>query len=255
MSVVSATGRAAMSEAEWNARVELAACYRLFVRYGWTDLIFTHLTVRAPDAPDQYLINPYGLLFNEITASNLIKVDFAGNVISGDHPYNQAGHEIHTAILKARPDVVSVLHSHTRAGIAVSVMECGLLPLSQQANELRDAITYHRYDVAVDNEAECQRLGEDMGDQYAMLMENHGLLTCGRTVAEAFYYMYTLENACKVQVDALTSGQQLITPSLSALNAAAAYGRPPSDAPIRHGELAWPAMLRDLDRIDPSYRS
>ena len=134
-----------ISQQEWTLRQDLAACYRLFVKYGWTDLIFTHLSARLPDNPQHYLINPYGLLFHEITATNLIKVDFEGNVISGDYPYNDAGHAIHSAILKARPDINVVLHSHTRAGMAVSCMREGLLPLSQQAGEILDLVCYHDY--------------------------------------------------------------------------------------------------------------
>ena len=255
MAVTAISRPAHISEEEWNVRVDLAACYRLFVRYGWTDLIFTHLTARVPDATEQYLINPYGLLFDEINASSLLKVDFDGNVLAGDYPYNDAGHAIHTAILKARPDVNAVLHSHTRAGMAVSTMKCGLLPLTQQANELRDVITYHPYDLATESEEECRHLGEDISDRYAMVMENHGLLTCGRTMGEAFYYTYTLENACKAQVDAMASGAELITPPEGALEALARWGKASAEEPNRQSERAWPALLRALDRVDPSYRS
>jgi len=188
-----------ITDAEWQARRDLAACYRLFVRFGWTDLIFTHLSARVPGEPRHYLINPYGLLFDEVTAANLIKVDFDGNVVAGDYPYNDAGHAIHTAILRARPDTHAVLHSHTRAGMAVSAMQCGLLPLSQQASEVGDLVAYHDYDLATDNAAECEALGRDLGDKWLMIMRNHGLLSAGRTVAEAFYHLYVLENACKVQ--------------------------------------------------------
>ena len=244
-----------ISEAEWNVRVDLAACYRLCVRYGWTDLIFTHLTARVPGAEDQYLINPYGLMFDEVTASNLLKVDFDGNVISGDFPYNDAGHVIHTAVLRARPVVNAVLHTHTRAGMAVSVMQCGLLPLTQQANEIMEVVSSHVYDLATDSEEECQRLGADLGQGYALILENHGLLSAGRTVAEGFYYMYMLENACKVQVDAMCSGTELILPSAEALAKLADFGRPSVSEPMAQGERAWPALLRMLDRTDPSYRS
>jgi ribulose-5-phosphate 4-epimerase/fuculose-1-phosphate aldolase len=178
-----------ISPEEWALRQDLAACYRLFVKYGWTDLIFTHLSARVPGEPYHYLINPYGLLFQEITASNLIKVDFSGNVVSGDYPYNEAGHAIHSAVLKARPDINVALHSHTRAGTAVSAMECGLLSLSQQANEIGNLVCYHRYDVATDNDNECARLGEDLADKWAMIMHNHGLLSVGRDIAEAFYLL------------------------------------------------------------------
>ena len=226
-----------ISPQEWNVRVDLAACYRLFIHFGWTDIIFTHLTARVPGHPDQYLINPYGLLFHEITASNLLKVDFDGNVLSGDYPVNEAGHEIHTAALKARTDINAALHSHTRAGMAVSCMEEGLLPLTQQANE-------------------CRRLGADLGDSsYIMFMRNHGLLTVGRSVSEAFYYMYTIENACKVQVDVMASQAKYVVPDEQALAGLAHWGAPPADKPVYQSEMAWSALLRLLDSKDPSYKT
>ena len=253
---VSALSRASrFTEEEWAVRVDLAACYRLFVRYGWTDLIYTHLSARVPGSADQYLINPYGLMFDEITASSLLRVDFDGNVLAGDYPYNAAGHAIHSAVLKARPDVNAVLHSHTRAGMAVSAMDCGLLPLSQQANEIMAHVRRHPYDVATDNESECRRLGEDLGDGYALILENHGLLTAGRTMGEAFLFHYTLENACKVQVDVLASGRKPVVPDEATLRKLADYGRVPDDGPSRQARTAWPALLRMLERIDPSYRS
>jgi ribulose-5-phosphate 4-epimerase/fuculose-1-phosphate aldolase len=243
------------SEQEWGLRVELAACYRAFVHYGWTDSIFTHLSARVPGVSDQYIINPYGLLFHEITASNLIKVDFDGNVVDGDNHYNEAGHAIHTAILKARPDVNVALHSHTRAGMAVSCMTCGLLPLTQQANEIRNLMCYHKYGVATDNNEECESLGRDVADKWIMLMENHGLLTVGRNVAEAFYFLYTVENACKVQVDVLASGQKYVTPDMSAIDELATLGMPPADKPFEHAEMAWDAVVRQLEAKDSSFRN
>ena len=243
------------SDAEWQLRVELAACYRAFVHYGWTDLIFTHLSARSPDNPEQYLINPYGLLFHEICASNLIKVDFDGNVVAGDYPYNEAGHAIHSAMLRARPDVNVALHSHTRAGMAVSCMKCGLLPLTQQANEIRDLLCYHEYGIARSDSLECRRLGEDMGDKWIMVMQNHGLLTLGRNVAEAFYYLYTVENACKVQVDVMASGQEPVTPAPEIVDELARDGRQRATQNLEHVDFAWAAVLRLLDRQDPSFRN
>ena len=242
-------------EREWRLRVDLAACYRLFVHYGWTDLIFTHLSARVPGHPEQYLINPYGLLFHEITASNLIKVNFAGEVIAGDHPYNAAGHAIHTAVLKARSDVNVVLHSHTRAGMAVSCMDCGLLPLTQQANEVREMTCLHPYGLATDSEEECDQIGADLSDRWLMIMQNHGLLAAGRSVAEAFYYLYTLENACKVQVDVMASGARIVTPSAPVLQALADYNRPPKDAPAEFVTRSWEALIRFLEQRQPDYKS
>jgi len=243
------------SNDERRVREDLACCYRAFVHYGWTDLIYTHLSARVPGHDDQYIINPYGLLFQEITASNLIKVDFDGNVLEGDYPYNDAGHSIHTAILKARPDINVVLHSHTRAGMAVSCMPCGLLPLTQQANEISGVLCSHKYGVATDNEEECRALGESIGtDRWAMLMENHGLLSAGRTVGEAFYHLYMLENACKVQVDVMASGQTPIVPDEPVIQELREFGLPPADAPHDFVNMSWDAVVRLMDSKDPSYR-
>lgn len=246
-----------ISPEEWALRQDLAACYRLFVKYGWTDLIFTHLSARVPGEPHHYLINPYGLLFQEITASNLIKVDFSGNVVSGDYPYNEAGHAIHSAVLKARPDINVALHSHTRAGTAVSAMECGLLSLSQQANEIGNLVCYHRYDVATDNDNECARLGEDLADKWAMIMHNHGLLSVGRDMAEAFYLLYTLENACKIQVDVMASGAEQIIPNRNAITNVEQFslvGKPNAGDPDGYLQRNWQALIRMLDREDQSFR-
>tara|TARA_B110001452_G_scaffold5618_1_gene5288 strand:- start:2349 stop:3119 length:771 start_codon:yes stop_codon:yes gene_type:complete len=240
---------------EWQLRCDLAACYRLFVKFGWTDLIFTHLSVRVPGNSEHYLVNPYGLLFHEITASNLIKVDFKGNVISGDYPYNEAGHAIHSSILKARPDINSVLHSHTRAGMAVSCMKEGLLPLTQHAGEVRELVCYHEYGVADVDPEECRRLGEDMlKNKWLMIMHNHGLLSAGRTIAEAFYYLYVLENACKVQIDVMTSGYEIILPSETSLAQLAEYSKPPADGPGDFVTRSWGSLIRMLDQEQPSYR-
>ncbi|NKB78132.1 MAG: hypothetical protein GKR96_14145 [Gammaproteobacteria bacterium] len=244
-----------MSDSEWQVRQDLAACYRLFVHFGWTDLIFTHLSARVPGYDDHYLINPYGLLFQEITASNLIKVDFEGQVISGDFPYNKAGHSIHSAVLKARPDVNVVLHSHTRAGITVSAMKQGILPISQHANEILGLICYHDYDVATDNAEECRRLGEDMSDKWLMIMRNHGLLSTGRTVAEAFYFLYMLEIACKVQVDIMASGAETVEPDQAVIDRLSADGLPSPDGPDDAVTRSWKAVVRMLDSKDITYRN
>ena len=248
------TGMAARcGDAEWNLRIQLAACYRAFVHYGWTDLIFTHLSARVPGQADQYLINPYGLQFTEICASNLIKVAFDGEVIDGDYPYNDAGHAIHSAILGACPDIDVALHSHTRAGMAVSCMSCGLLPLTQQANEIRDLLCYHEYGIARAGSAECERLGDDMSGKRIMIMQNHGLLTVGRNLAEAFYYMYTVENACKVQVDVLAAGGDIVTPRQAVIDELAREGADLDAATPQYIELAWNSVLRMLERKDPSF--
>lgn len=244
-----------MEDQEWRVRQELACCYRAFVHYGWTDLIFTHISARVPGQVDQYLINPYGLLFNEITASNLIKADFNGNLISGDYPVNDAGHLIHTAVLRARPDVNAVLHSHTRAGMAVSCLPHGLLPITQQANEMLGLVGVHKYGLVTDDEQECQLLGESIADKWALILENHGLLSVGRTVGEAFYFLYMLENACKVQVDVLACTDKPVTPKEEAIQAISDYGMPPADGPSSFAEMSWNAVVRLMDSKDPTYRS
>lgn len=237
------------SEAEWQIRCDLAACYRAFVKYGWTDLVYTHISARHPAHADWYLINPYGLLFDEITASNLIVVDFDGEVISGDYPYNKAGHAIHSTVLKARSDVNWVLHSHTRAGMTVSCMKAGLLPLTQQAMFLHGRIAYHLWDLQTAGAEECQRLVADLGDKKAMILHNHGLLTCAPTIGDAFTTLYLLETACKVQVDAMRSGTELVMPDEEAIARTAAHGEELT------GEREWQAVLRSLERTDPSYRN
>ena len=241
-----------ISAKEWQVRCELASCYRLFVKLGWTDLIFTHLSARVPGKSDQYIMNPYGLLFTEITASNLIKVDFDGNVIAGDYPYNNAGHEIHTAILKARPDVQVALHSHTRAGAAVSAMGEGVLPLSQHAMEIIDLLCYHDYTYAPDSNLECEMLARDMGDKWLMVMHNHGLLAAGRTVAEAFYHLYMLEMSCKIQLDVMSASNNLVLPNPEAVASLTRHTAMNPDGPHEYMNTTWAAMLRWLkqDGID-----
>lgn len=232
---------------EWQVRRDLAACYHLFVQFGWTDLIFTHLSARVPGRSDEYLINPYGLLFEEITPQNLIKVRFDGTVVEGDYPVNEAGHHIHSAILQARPDVHAALHSHTRAGIAVSCMPHGLLPLSQQSMEVLQFVCYHDYAYSVDDpDHECRMLARDIGDRWLMIMRNHGLLAAGRTVSEAFYYLYTLENACKVQVDVLSCTDSPIEPARDAVEAVARGAAMPADGPAPFVAQTWSALLRKL---------
>ena len=245
-------GQSEMSQEEWATRLDLAALYRLYVIYGWTDLTFTHITARVPGEPEHYLINPYGLLFDEITASSLIKADYDGNVISGDYPINEAGHLIHTAVLKARPDINFVLHSHTRAGCAVAAMTCGLLPVSQHAGLLMGQVTQHPYGLVTDEAAECDAIAADLGDKYLQIMENHGLLACGRTACEAFMYLYYLEVSCKIQVDLLQSGAEPIHIKEAAVAGLVDEGNPGADS---RWEAHWPAMIRQVERKHPDYKN
>ena len=260
---VAATAQAGrrMSDAERAARVDLAACYRLAAHYGWTDLIYTHISARVPGPDDHFLLNPFGHMFDEITASNLIKVDLEGNQVeSSEHRIHRAGFVIHSAIHAARPDVGCVIHNHTRAGMAVSMMKRGLMPLSQHAMLFYGKVAYHDSEgFALDLE-ERMRLAHDLGDKPVMLLRNHGTLIAGETVAQAFSMMWHLEKAMQAQVDALASGLTLTMPSKQVAKAIAKRGF--SNARIEEyadgasplGRLEWPGLLRMLDRIDPSYR-
>jgi len=195
-----------VSEIEWNLRVELAAIYRLAALYGWTDLVFTHISVRLPTAkgePEQFLLNPYGLLFEEITASNLIKVDAECNKLSDSpFPVTPAGFTIHSAIHAVREDAHCVLHTHTRSGVAVSAQKCGVLPISQQSIFVLNSLAYHDYEGVAIREDEKVRLQADLGNADYLMLRNHGLLVVGRSVADAFLKMYTFENTCRIQIDA-----------------------------------------------------
>src|SRR5215472_2829150 len=194
-----------VSEQEWQTRTDLAACYRLVDQYGMADLIYNHITARIPGT-DHLLINLYGLLYKEITASSLVKIDVEGNIVwkpDADYGINVSGYVIHGAIHKARPDVKCVLHTHTRAGMAVSAMQCGLLPLSQTSIRFVGHIGYHDYEGPAIDPEERERLVRDLGPHDAMVMRNHGLLTCGATVQQAFNTMYQLELSCRSQVDAM----------------------------------------------------
>ncbi len=240
-----------MSAEEWQARVDLAAAYRLVALYGWDDLVFTHISARIPGT-DQFLINPYGMMFDEITASSLVKVDFEGNKI-GDSPYpvNPAGFTIHSCIHEARDDVHCVMHTHSINGVAVSAMESGVTPISQQAFYVLASLAYHEYEGVALNEDEKARIVADMGDKTFMMLRNHGLLTVGKTPAEAFLAMYIFEAACMVQVRAQAGGGKLIPIPDEILALADKQG---SEVTLGlGGGLIWPAMLRKLDRVNPGY--
>jgi ribulose-5-phosphate 4-epimerase/fuculose-1-phosphate aldolase len=246
--------RSLVSEAEWEARVDLAACYRLIAHFGMSDLIYNHITCHVPGTEGEFLINPYGMLYEEINASCLVKINLAGDILLNPNPtygINQAGYVIHSAIHGARADVDCVIHTHTRAGMAVSALECGLLPIAQ-TNMRFGKVAYHDYEgVAVDVD-ERERLVADLGTSDVMILRNHGLLTCGPSVAEAFNTMYWLENACKVQLDALACNAALIVPPQKVIEKTANQFEPHVRRP--YGIMEWPAMLRLLDRRDTSYR-
>src|SRR5512134_1081480 len=205
-----------VSPAEWDMRVDLAACYRLVARYGMTDLVYNHITARIPGPEHHILINAYGMLYEEITASSLLKVDLDGNVVARpegiDYSVNAAGYVIHSAVHAAREDVTCVIHTHTRAGIAVSAMQEGLLPLSQTAMRFHGHLAYHDYEGPAFNRGERDRLVADLGARNAMVLRNHGLLACGQSIPQAFNVIYWLENACRIQVDALGCNRPLRVP-------------------------------------------
>jgi ribulose-5-phosphate 4-epimerase/fuculose-1-phosphate aldolase len=234
-------------------RIDLAACYRLVAMFGWDDLVFTHISARVPGPDHRFLINPYGMLFEEITASSLILVDADGKKLSDTtHIVNPAGFVIHSAVHAARPDVGCVLHLHTTAGIAVSCQASGLLPLTQPATVALASLGYHDYEGIALHDDEKPRLQRDLGSNMALILRNHGLLTVGASVADAFLYMYNLQRACEAQVAAQSSGAELIhvDPRIVA-------GVRSNIAAVTRGlggELAWPGLLRKLDRLDPSYR-
>ena len=236
-----------VSAEEWQTRVDLAACYRLIDAYGMTDLTYNHITARIPGTSDALLINLYGLLYKEITASNLARIDVEGNVLwkpDTDYGLSRAGYVIHSAIHKARPDVACVIHTHTRAGIAVSAMKCGLLPLSQTSIRFFDHIGYHDYEGPAIELNERERLVRDLGLHDALVMRNHGLLTCGATIQQAFNTMYQLELSCRSQVDAMAARTELTMPGENVLKHTAHLYRPETRRP--YGVLEWPAMLRLL---------
>ncbi|MBM7060096.1 class II aldolase/adducin family protein [Pseudomonas sp. UL073] len=245
-----------VSAAEWQTRVDLAACYRLIAHYGWDDLIFTHISAKIPGT-EEFLINPFGMMFHEITASSLVKIDLAGKKLM-DSPYdiNPAGYTIHSAVHEVRHEVACVLHIHTAAGIAVSAQKQGLLPLSQQSLFVLSSLAYHGYEGVALNHDEKARLQADLGDKNFMILPNHGLLTAANTIADAFLMMFTLQRACEVQVMAQSGGVELIhipQPILDGARAMAA-GVTKSKQGMG-GMLAWPAMLRLLDQRNPGYAS
>jgi ribulose-5-phosphate 4-epimerase/fuculose-1-phosphate aldolase len=244
-----------VSPEEWAVRVDLAACYRLVSRYGWEDLVFTHISARVPGTQDHFLINPYGLFFDEITASSLVKIDQQGNKAEDSpFPVNAAGFVIHSAIHGARHDAKCVLHTHTPSGVAVSTQRAGLLPISQHSISALGSLSYHDFEGPALRDDEKPRLVADLGDKNSLILRNHGLLTVGETVAEAFVTMYYLEASCAIQVRAQSGGGELISVPKEIIESSYAQMASPVRKMTR-GELVWPGLLRRLDRSDPSYRN
>ena len=240
------------SEAERRLRIDLAACYRLVALYGWDDLVFAHISVRIPGPEHHFLINPYGMLFEEITASSLVKVGLTGEKLDkSPYPVNPAGFVIHSAVHSAREDIVCVLHTHTPAGVAVSAQKGGLLPISQQATVALASLGYHDYEGIALRDDEKPRLVNDLGTNMGLILRNHGLLTVGETVADAFLGMFNLQRACEVQVLAQAGGGELVTvpaPILAGVKANIAIV-----TKGLAGHLAWPGLLRRLERTSPGF--
>lgn len=242
-----------VSAEEWAIRVDLAACYRLVAFYGWDDLIFTHISARVGASHD-FLINPYGLMFDEVTASNLVRVDLDGNkTLESPHEINPAGYTIHSAIHSVREDAGCVLHLHTVAGIAVSCQKQGLLPISQQASVAVQSLSYHDYEGIALNPDEKLRLQAHLGATRHVILRNHGLLTIGRNVPDAFLSMFNLQRACEIQVLAQGGGTELVAVTQEVLDTVPGYLK----AVMRGAgsALTWPALLRKVDRLDPGFRS
>lgn len=243
-----------VSPEEWQQRVNLAACYRLVAHYHWDDLIFTHISARIPGPEHHFLINPFGMMFDEITASSLVKVDLNGNKVM-DSPYeiNPAGFTIHSAIHAAREDAKCVLHLHSINGVAVSAQKEGLLPVSQQSIFVLSSLAYHNYEGVALNEDEKPRLVNDLGDKNFYMLRNHGLITVADNIPDAFLFMYIFEAACMIQVRAQSGGGELIP--IDPRIIAGAKMQAKQVTKNVGGALAWPGLLRKLDRIDPSYRN
>lgn len=242
-----------VSDEEWQLRVDLAACYRIIAMHGWDDLVFTHISARVPGVEEHFLINAYGLMFEEMTASSLVKVDLSGEkVLDSPHPVNPAGFVIHSAIHEARPDVACVLHTHTKSGVAVSAQAAGLLPLSQISMFPLTSLAYHAYEGVALNDEEKPRLVADLGNKSAMILRNHGLLTVGSSIPDAFLMMYALETACQTQLLAQSGGSELVYVPQQIVDGIQAQ----AELVLKGlgGQIAWPGLLRKLDRRDSSFR-
>ena len=242
-----------VGEEEWKLRVDLAACYRLVAHYGWDDLIFTHISARLPGPDHHFLINPYGMTFDEVTASSLVKIDLEGRKLM-DSPYeiNPAGFTIHSAIHAARDDAKCVLHTHSLNGVAVSATKQGVLPISQQSIFVLASLGYHDYEGVALHEGEKPRLVRDLGDKSFLMLRNHGILTVGATIPDAFLLMYLFEAACTIQIRAQSTHGELISVDPKIVAGATMMAKQVTRA--AGGTLAWPGLLRKLDRIDRSYR-
>ena len=244
-----------VGDEEWDARVNLACAYRVVAYFGWTHVIANHISLRVPGEEEHFLLNPYGLMFDEVTASSLVKIDLDGNkILESDFSINQAGFVIHSAIHGSRKDITCAIHTHTEAGMAVASQKKGLLPLNMSAIRFYDRIAYHDYEGVTLDINERERIVNDLGEHYAMILRNHGLLTLGRNLGEAFYLMYNLEKACRAQLAAMASGSELEIPPEAVLQKSAEQSWYPNNN-MSNQHPAWPALMRKMDRLDASYRT
>lgn len=246
---------AAYSDEEWEARVNVAGLYRLVAHHGWDDLIGTHISARitGADGKEQFLLNPYGMLFEEITASSLLKIDLDGNQLTdSDYYYNKAGFTIHSAVHMSRPDALYVIHLHTPHGVAVSCQTQGLLPMNQTANSVYSEVAYHDYEGVATNLAERERIVADLGDKNLLMLRNHGTMACGPNAGGAWQAIYRLERACEYQILAQSGGADVSLLSQDVIDSGARVSSTP--ALQKRGDFLWPTLLRKLDRMDPSFR-
>lgn len=243
-----------VSPQEWQTRVDLAACYRMIAHYGWDDLVFTHISARIEGPDHHFLINPYGMLFEEVTASSLVKVDLYGKkVMASEFEVNPAGFVIHSAVHEARDDAQCVMHLHTTEGVAISVLEQGLRPYSQQSLFALSSLSYHEYEGVALNPEEKVRLVADLGNTNFMILRNHGLLTCGESIADTFLAMFIMQRACEIQLKAQATGEPLVPISSQILAGIKAQASEVTKG--IGGKLAWPGILRKLDRMCPDYKN
>jgi ribulose-5-phosphate 4-epimerase/fuculose-1-phosphate aldolase len=243
-----------VSPEEWQLRVDLAAAYRLVALYGWSDLVFTHISARIPGPEHHFLINPYGLMFDEITASSLVKVDQDCHKLSDSpFPVNPAGFTIHSAVHAAREDAACVMHTHTRAGVGVAAQRDGVLPISQQSTFVLASLAYHDYEGVAFREEEKPRLQADLGEKNFLMLRNHGLLTVGRTIADAFLHMYLFESTCQIQLAAQSGGAALTEVNPAIVQGVAQAMKVQTGG--MGGAFVWPSLIRKLERTDVSYRT
>ena len=247
--------REQVNKEEWQSRVDLAACYRLMHEFGLVEMIANHISARVPGTANEFLINPYGMLYEEMTASSMVRIDLEGNILfnATDYGINEAGYVIHSAIHGARHDVECIIHTHTLPGMAVSAMQCGLMPIAQTSMRWAKGVSYHAYEGIAINLEERARLVQDLGENDALILKNHGLLACGPSIPECFNNMYRLERACQLQVMTLSCNTPIDLPPQEIVDQTWNLFRP--GVRRRFGLLEWPALLRKLDKTDPSYRN